>query len=67
MVSPVPRRTVATFQRTDRFGVTGGTRLGVLPVPPFEDILAVAEFVPTWIDRIEFEKAWQLARGVAES
>jgi hypothetical protein len=52
-----------SYHWADRFEAIGDTRLGELPVPSFEDISAQDEFMPTWIDRNEFEKVWQMARA----
>ncbi|ANN21743.1 hypothetical protein SD37_13510 [Amycolatopsis orientalis] len=41
----------------------GGTGLGVVPVPPLDEINAQQEFVASEIDGDEFEQAWGPALG----
>lgn len=43
----------------------GGTRLGLVPVPPIADIAADPEFIPEEITPEEFEDVWSL-RALAE-
>ena len=65
-------RKVEVF-RGGRVGVAGEgvahdkTRLGIVPVPPIEEIAADPEFTPREISRDEFEAIWLLALRVAGS
>jgi len=42
---------------------SGGTELGIVPVPPLEEIAADTEFVPEGISAGEFESVWQQAKA----
>jgi hypothetical protein len=37
----------------------GGTRLGLVPLPPFDEIAADPQFLPEEITEEEFEAVWR--------
>ena len=44
----------------------GGTRLGLKPIPPLDQIAADSEFVPEPISREEFEAIWNSRESASD-
>lgn len=42
----------------DSIEEVGGTRLGIGPLPTFEEIAAQPEFEPRWMSEEEFREVW---------
>jgi hypothetical protein len=48
-------------------GATESTRLGLVPVPPVDEIARDPQFIPQEISKADFERVWQKARSVVRA